>query len=98
VDRFAEEVRRRYPACPAGRERPIAEHACRKYSDRIGRTAAAKSFDSKAIDLAVLAHIRHVETEYDRLLTQGVDRHEARGRVADSVEALVRRWLNGQIE
>ena len=93
VEQFAEEVRRRYPACPAGRERPIAEHACRKYSDRIGRTAAAKSFDGMAIDLAVLAHIRHTETEYDRLLTQGTDRHEARSRVAGPVEAIVRRWL-----
>jgi hypothetical protein len=46
-----------------------------------------------AIDLAVLAHIRHTETEYDRLLTQGTDRHEARSRVAGPVEAIVRRWL-----
>jgi hypothetical protein len=92
VERFAEEVRRQYPACPAGRERLIAEHACRKYSDRIGRTAAAKTFDGRVIDLAVLAHIRHAETEYDRLLTQGVDRHEARSRVAGQVDAVVRRW------
>jgi hypothetical protein len=93
VERFAEEVRRRYPACPAGRERAIAEHACRKYSDRIGRTAAAKSFDGAAIDLAVLAHIRHAETEYDHLLSQGVDRYQARARVAGLVDAVVRRWL-----
>ena len=93
VARFAEEVRRRYPACPAGRERAIAEHACRKYSDRIGRTAAAKNLDGTAIDLAVLAHIRHAETEYDRLLAQGVDRHEARNEVAGLVDVVVRRWL-----
>ena len=93
VERFAEEVRRRYPECPPGRDRTIAEHACRKYSDRIGRTAAAKSFDGRAIDLAVLAHIRHAETEYDRLLTQGLDRHEARSRVSASVDLTVRRWL-----
>jgi hypothetical protein len=97
VEQFAEEIRRRYPACPAGRERPIAEHACRKYSDRIGRTSAAKSLDGKAIDLAVLAHIRHAETDYDRLLTQGMDRHEARSRVAGSVEAVARRWLGETI-
>lgn len=92
VERFAEEVRRRYPGCPVGRDRTIAEHACRKYSDRIGRTAAAKRFDGVAIDLAVLAHIRHTETEYDRLLTQGMDRHEARSRVAGPVDLTVRRW------
>jgi hypothetical protein len=39
------------------------------------------------------AHIRHTETEYDRLLTQATDRHEARSRVAGPVEAIVRRWL-----
>jgi hypothetical protein len=95
VERFAEEIRRRYPGCPAGRERTIADHACRKYSDRIGRTAAAKTFDGTAIDLAVVAHIRHAETEYDRLLTQGVDRHEARGRVAGAVDLTIRCWLGG---
>jgi hypothetical protein len=93
VERFAEEVRRRYPACPAGRERTVAEHACRKYSGRVGRTAAAKSLDGTAVDLAVLAHIRHAETEYDRLLAQGVDRHEARQEVAGLVDSVIRRWL-----
>jgi hypothetical protein len=93
VERFAEEVRRRYPACSAGRESTIAEHACRKYSDRIGRTAAAKSLDGTAIDLAVLAHVRHTETDYDRLLARGMDRHEARGKVASFVDVVVRRWL-----
>lgn len=93
VARFAQEVRRRYPACPAGREHSIAEHACRKYSDRVGRTAAAKSLDSTAIDLAVVAHIRHGETEYDLLLARGMDRHEARHRISGLVDAVVRRWL-----
>jgi len=92
LERFAEEVRRRYPGCPAGRERTIAEHACRKYSERIGRTAAAKGLDGAAIDLAVLAHIRHAETGYDRLLARGTDRHEARRMVAGLVDAVVRRW------
>jgi hypothetical protein len=93
VQRFAEEVRRRYPGCPTGRERNIAEHACRKYSSRIGRTAGAKSLDGAAIDLAVRAHIRHTETQYDHLLARGTDRHEARSSVAALVDAVARRWL-----
>ena len=48
----------------------IAEHACLKYSDRIGRTASAKSLAEEAVDLAVIAHIRHTETQYDQLLGQ----------------------------
>jgi len=92
VERFAQEVRRRYPACPAGRERDIAEHACRKYSARIGRTAAAKGFDGDAIDLAVRAHIRHTETPYDQLLMRGNDRAEARKSIAHLVDAVAGRW------
>ena len=37
----------------------MAKHACEKYSGRVGRSAAAKSFDATAIDLAVKAHVRH---------------------------------------
>ena len=38
------------------------------------------------------AHIRHVHTEYDRLLSRGFERDEARHRIADAVEALADRW------
>ena len=92
VRRFAEEVRRRYPGCPEGRESSIAEHACRKYSERIGRSASAKSFDVKAIDLAVRAHIRHAETRYDTLLASGIDRREARTAIASIVDSVAQRW------
>jgi hypothetical protein len=40
-----------------------------------------------------LAHVRHTETDYDLLLARGMDRHEARSRIADLVDATVRRWL-----
>jgi hypothetical protein len=45
VGEFAARVRERYPSCPPGRDVVIAEHACLKYSGRVGRSAAAKSFD-----------------------------------------------------
>jgi hypothetical protein len=51
------------------------------------------SLDGTAIDPAVLAQIRHSETDYDRLLARGMDRHEAHGRVASFVDVVVRRWL-----
>ena len=92
IEQFAQEVRRRYPACPAGREHSIAEHACLKYSARIGRTAAAKSLDPAAIDLAVHAHVRHAGTEYDKLLARGVERGAARQSVAPAVDAVLRLW------
>lgn len=43
VSRFAERVRQLFPHCPAGREQEIAEHACQKYSGRVGRTAKTNS-------------------------------------------------------
>ncbi|MBW1822889.1 MAG: DUF2293 domain-containing protein [Deltaproteobacteria bacterium] len=55
VERFATRVRELYPGCPSEREVEIAEHACLKYSGRIGRTAAAKTFDKNAVRLAVIA-------------------------------------------
>jgi hypothetical protein len=42
VEQFAKRIRELFPACPAERELQIAEHACRKYSGRIGRSAAAR--------------------------------------------------------
>jgi hypothetical protein len=92
VARFAERIRQLFPLCPPGREDLIAEHACLKYSGRIGRTASAKDLDVKAVILAVKAHVRHIETPYDKLLAKGVDRHEARRRVEGRVDEFLRMW------
>jgi hypothetical protein len=90
---FAIRVRELFPGCPAGREIEIAEHACLKYSGRIGRSASAKSLDEEAVRLAVIAHIRHRETDYDRLLSRGYERHEARTTVERAVSSVINRWL-----
>ncbi len=91
-DEFARHVRALYPNCPEPESVAIAEHACRKYSGRVGRTAEAKRFDAEAITLAVNAHIRHVHTDYDRLLGTGWDRHEARAHVRSTIEQVVASW------
>ena len=92
VEQFADRVRKLFPRCPAGRDVTIAEHACLKYSDRIGRSAAARRLDAHAVRLAVLAHIRHAETPYDTLLASGYDRGHARARVEAAVMHIVRQW------
>jgi hypothetical protein len=92
VDQFAERVRELYPGCPPGREVAIAEHACLKYSGRVGRSAAAKSFDEEAIRLAVVAHVRHQETSYDTLLATGHDRWDARAEVEGAVARVLDQW------
>ncbi len=92
VEQFARRIRELFPACPAERELQIAEHACRKYSGRIGRSAAAKGLDEAAMLLAVAAHIRHRETNYDELLAAEWDRAGARDQVKHQVDELLRRW------
>jgi hypothetical protein len=92
ISRFAERIRELYPKCPVGREREIAEHACRKYSGRVGRTAAAKGLNEAMIKLAVIAHIRHTQTDYDALLSKGLERFEAREAVNDKVFDVFSSW------
>jgi len=92
VQRFAERVRELLPGCPAGRETAIAEHACLKYSDRIGRSAAGKNLDEEAVRRAVVAHIRHTKTRYDELLARGDERWEARDEVEEEVSRVLAEW------
>jgi hypothetical protein len=92
VREFAERIGGLYPGCPEAERSVIAEHACRKYSGRVGRTAAAKRFEPEAIDLAVRAHVRHAHTPYDELLGSGWERGAARAMVAADVEGVLERW------
>ena len=93
VERFAEAVRQLYPKCPSRTAAAIAEHACAKYSGRVGRSAVAKALDEQAIRLAVVAHVRHVETPYDGLLMKGWERAEARLNIEDTVRSVLAKWL-----
>lgn len=92
---FARRIREVFPRMPAGREQAIARHACLKYSGRVGRSSAAKAMNEEAVRLAVVAHIRHEETDYDACLGRGVDRHEARSQVQARVESVLERWKAG---
>lgn len=94
VESFAKRIRELFPNCPAGREFEIANHACRKYSGRVGRTARAKTLDADAVLLAVKAHIRHNDTNYDDLLSECFPRHEARADVRGRVNQIVETWVH----
>ena len=96
VKSFAARVREVFPNCPRGRESIIAEHACRKYSGRVGRSALAKALDEQAVRLAVAAHVRHAETNYDELLLNMVERSDARAMVHDGVEEVIELWESGK--
>ena len=96
ITRFARTVRHLYPSCPPGVEHEIAEHACMKYSGRVGRSAAAKELDEQALQLAVRAYIRHGFTTYDELLMDGWNRDDARSAVRAEVEAISSQWRIGK--
>jgi hypothetical protein len=89
---FAAAIRSAYPGCPAAEARQIADHACRRSSGRIGRTAAARDLDPDAVRLAVVAHVRHTHTSYDRLLGQLWDRREAREEIREELADVLRQW------
>lgn len=92
VEEFAGQVHRHFPGCPREEATAIAMHACEKYSGRIGRSASAKDFDESAVELAVKAHVRHVHTQYDRLLARGWERDIARAEIVGAVAEVVERW------
>ncbi|MEI6336631.1 MAG: DUF2293 domain-containing protein [Methylococcaceae bacterium] len=69
IAQFSKQICMQYPGCPAQEAQAIADHACQKYSGRVGRSSAAKAFDSEAIELTVKAHVRHKHTHYDQLLS-----------------------------
>ena len=92
VKAFAQCVGDLFPSCPPAEQCAIAEHACRKHSGRIGRSAAAKHFERDAVNLAVQAHVRHAHTRYDEILTQGWSRGEARAEVESRADEVLQRW------
>lgn len=88
-------IRKLFPGCAPGDASRIATHACRKNSGRVGRSAAAKEFDPKAIHLAVGAHIRHEHTDYDERLMRLDDRGAARAAVGEKVQSVLKKWQPG---
>ena len=55
-------------------------------------STGAKALDAEAVRLAVIAHIRHVETNYDALLSRMCERSEARMLVRDAVSEILDKW------
>ena len=61
----------------------------------MGRSAAAKELDKEAVRLAVTAHVRHAEINYDDLLLHGIERQDAREKVYSKVSQVLERWEYG---
>jgi hypothetical protein len=92
VDVLTGAILQQYPGCPQKEARCIARHTGQRSSGRVGRSAAGRALDPRAIDLAVVAHVRHEHTDYDRLLMQGTDRLDARMLVREEIDRVLARW------
>jgi hypothetical protein len=89
---MAEQIRRLFPRCPARRAEAIARHASLRGSGRVGRSAAGRCLHEEAITLAVVASVRHEDTEYDSLLMSGISRESARDRIRPAVDRVLAAW------
>ena len=91
-DSLGKEIIRLFPGCPRERTEVIAAHAGARRSGRVGRSAAGRALDPDAVTLAVVASVRHGETDYDQLLMSGIPRAEARDRVRSDIQAVLDAW------
>nr|MDQ3091577.1 DUF2293 domain-containing protein [Actinomycetota bacterium] len=48
--------------------------------------------EDHAVELAVIASIRHEDTGYDELLMAGVERDDARARVRADADQVLEQW------
>lgn len=87
---FEREILSMFPQIRAGALRSVCHTALEKGKGKVGRTGKLDA-RSKVL-LAVRAHIRHCETDYDRLLRRGVPREEARRQVEPRIEEVYRAW------
>jgi hypothetical protein len=61
-------------------------------SGRVGRSAAGRALDEQAITRAVVASVRHEDTDYDALLMSGVPRDAARDRIRAAIDRVLATW------
>ncbi|KAK2762304.1 hypothetical protein FQN54_001314 [Arachnomyces sp. PD_36] len=82
-----------FPEMPASSLETVLDHAFLKGSGRVGRST--KQTPEHKASLAVEAHIRHTQTDYDELLLT-MDRDDARKRVWQDVQDIKAKWSGGK--
>ncbi|KAI1433535.1 hypothetical protein GGR50DRAFT_695964 [Xylaria sp. CBS 124048] len=88
--RFGEAILAKYPRVPRETVPAIIRRATAKHKGRVGRTG--KLDLAEKVRLAVQAHIRHNETDYDKLLKSGMNRTEARALTFQKVVDKLKEW------
>lgn len=92
IGSLATAISEQFPHCPKARVEQIARRTGTRGSGRVGRTGAGRALDPSAVRAAVVASVRHQDTDYDELLMRGVSRDEARRRVQDAIDEVLVRW------
>ncbi|KJZ75422.1 hypothetical protein HIM_05118 [Hirsutella minnesotensis 3608] len=89
-DKFDEAIRRLFPKMPPREVPDVLKQTLKKKSGRVGRTGTL-ALDDK-VRLAVVAHARHRHTDYDKMLSRGTEKWEARKAVADDLTRVLGTW------
>ena len=87
---FRDAVISQFPNTPSESVTKIISRAMLKRSRRVGRSGKLGVEERAA--LAVRAHIRHMHTDYDQLLRDGVPREQARTQTYEKIDEVVRSW------
>ncbi|KAF1836069.1 hypothetical protein BDW02DRAFT_256565 [Decorospora gaudefroyi] len=90
VAKAAAEIDVQFPKMPKAEKEVVLRHGFRKHSGRVGRTSSIPL--SQKVLLAVIAHVRHINTNYDALLKDGEKRTDARKTTRSKIESVMRQW------
>lgn len=90
VRQASAELDKQFPLIPVEEKENILKHGFRKYSGRVGRTSQMPL--TKKVVFAVVAHVRHKHTDYDKLMDEGKGREEARRAVSRKIQDVLKIW------
>jgi hypothetical protein len=90
ISKATKELQKQFPAIPSADKALVLKHGFKKHSGRVGRTGSLPL--QKKVMLAVIAHIRHIHSDYDALLRAGQARDTARKATWKTIEGVMREW------
>ena len=90
IRQAAAELDKQFPRIPEHDRENVLKHGFKKYSGRVGRTSRIPL--PRKVLYAVIAHIRHKHTSYDKMLHEGVKRNEARVRIQKKMHDILKEW------
>ncbi len=90
---FDTALRKQFSEMPTVDREQVLQRALKKRSGRVGRTSKLGIEDK--VRLAVAAHVRHMHTDYDRLVRGKTSREDARKAVYGAVREVLASWEGG---